>query len=187
MNLCLGTSDKWLCLARLPFHYTEQDLTDLVSKYGKVKHSFLVCSQVTGESKGYGLVKFQNHEGSNLARQFLNGKMLEGEAIQVDWLNSSFIQYSQLHSKCLYVSNLPKNFRDLALFRRIFSVVKNPPYCQVWFFTLNYFFRLRDTFMIQTKLFLCSNYNSKSKNNNCNENIAYQQNRYAISLKSSTY
>jgi hypothetical protein len=53
------------------------------------------------------------------------------EAIQVDWLNSSFIQYSQLHSKCLYVSNLPPNFRDLAQFRNIFSVVKNPPYCQI--------------------------------------------------------
>ena len=131
VNLCLGTSDKWLCVARLPFTYTEDQLTTMMAAYGRIKHAFLVCSEVTGESKGYGLVKYESQEAAAQAKQFLNGKIMESEAIQVDWLNSSYIQYSQLHSKCLYVSNLPSNFRDLPLFRKIFSVVKNPPYCQV--------------------------------------------------------
>ncbi len=131
VNLCLGTSDKWLCVARLPFNYTEEQLNGLMAPHGRIKHSFLICSEVTGESKGYGLVKYESQEAAAQAKQFVNGTLLEDEAIQVDWLNSSFIQYSQLHSKCLYVSNLPPNFRDLAQFRKIFSVVKNPPYCQV--------------------------------------------------------
>jgi len=131
VNLCLGTSDKWLCVARLPLNYTEEQLTSLMAPYGRIKHSFLICSEVTGESKGYGLVKYESQEAAAQAKQFVNGSLLEDEAIQVDWLNSSFIQYSQLHSKCLYVSNLPPNFRDLAQFRKIFSVVKNPPYCQI--------------------------------------------------------
>ena len=127
----MGTSDKWLCVARLPLTYSEDQLVGMMAAYGRIKHSFLVCSEVTGESKGYGLVKYESQEAASQAKQFLNGSILEAEAIQVDWLNSSFIQYSQLHSKCLYVSNLPPNFRDLAQFRKIFSVVKNPPYCQV--------------------------------------------------------
>jgi len=131
VNLCLGTSDKWLVVARLPFTYTEHQLNTLMTSYGNIKSSFLVCSEETGDSKGYGLVKYESQDAANLAKQFLNGKILQDEAIQVDWLNSSYIQYNQLHSKCLYVSNLPPNFRDLALFRKIFSVVKNPPYCQI--------------------------------------------------------
>ena len=50
---------------------------------------------------------------------------------QVDWLSSTHINYSQLHSKCLYIDNLPSNYRDMNTFRNIFSVVKNPPYCQI--------------------------------------------------------
>ena len=36
-----------------------------------------------------------------------------------------------LHSKCLYVDRLPKDYRDMGEFRRLFSAVVNPPYCQV--------------------------------------------------------
>ncbi len=34
-------------------------------------------------------------------------------------------------SKCLFVDNLPSQYRDMAEFRRVFSVVAKPPYCQV--------------------------------------------------------
>ena len=51
--------------------------------------------------------------------------------LQVDWLSSSHVSYSSLHSKCLYVDNLPPQYRDMTTFRNIFSAVKNPPYCQI--------------------------------------------------------
>ena len=31
----------------------------------------------------------------------------------------------------LYVDKLPAGFRDLAQFRKLFSTIVNPPYCQV--------------------------------------------------------
>ena len=51
--------------------------------------------------------------------------------LQADWVSSTHISLRQLHSKCLYVDRLPPNYRDMANYRKIFSVVKNPPYCQV--------------------------------------------------------
>ena len=36
-----------------------------------------------------------------------------------------------LHSKCLYVDQLPPDYRDMGEFRRLFSAVVSPPYCQV--------------------------------------------------------
>jgi hypothetical protein len=51
--------------------------------------------------------------------------------LQADWISSTHISLKQLHSKCLYVDHLPPNYRDMAAYRKIFSVVKNPPYCQV--------------------------------------------------------
>lgn len=131
VSVCVGSSDQWLCIARLPLDYTEDEFTSLVSSYGRVKASFLVCSEVTGESKGYGLVKYHTSEAAAQAKHLVNGKEVKGWTVQVDWLNSTHIAYSQLHSKCLYVDNLPPNYRDMAKFREIFSVVKNPPYCQV--------------------------------------------------------
>ena len=50
---------------------------------------------------------------------------------KVDWLPSSIIQYKSLHSKCLLVENLPPQYRNFTQFRKIFSCVAKPPYCQV--------------------------------------------------------
>jgi hypothetical protein len=40
----------------------------------------------------------------------------------------------------LYVDRLPPNYRDMGEFRRIFSVFKSPPYCQVSLILFSYFF-----------------------------------------------
>ena len=71
--------------------------------------------------------------------------------VQVDWLNSSHLSYSALHSKCLYVDHLPPNYRDLNNFRKIFSVVKNPPYCQVCFVNVYSIY----TFIVYCILTIC--------------------------------
>ena len=43
------------------------------------------------------------------------------------------INYSNIFSppQVLYVDKLPVGFRDLAQFRKLFSRIVNPPYCQV--------------------------------------------------------
>ena len=129
--MCVGSSDQWVCIARLPLDLSDQEFTTLVSGYGKVRSCFLMCSEKSGESKGYGLVKYCSNEAAAQARHLLDGRDIRGFSIQADWLNSTHISFKQLHSKCLYVDNLPLNYRDMTTYRKIFSVIKNPPYCQV--------------------------------------------------------
>ena len=131
VSVCVGSSDQWLCVARLPLSMTDAELVSLASGYGRLKAAFVVCSEVSGASKGYGLVKYETSEAAASARQLLANKVIGGDRIEVDWLNSTHISYDQLQSKCLFVSNLPNNYRDSNAFRKIFSVIKSPPYCQV--------------------------------------------------------
>ena len=73
------------------------------------------------------------------ARHLLDGRTVTGGRenphdlyrLDCDWLGFSHISFGSLHSKVLYVDHLPPNFRDLTEFRRMFSVKKAPPYCQI--------------------------------------------------------
>ena len=94
---------------------------------------------VLGESKGYGLIKYVSSDAAAQARHLLDGRTVTCPnnphapvySLDCDWLNSAHITFRSLHSKALLVNSLPPNYRDMGDFRRIFSVVKTPPYCQV--------------------------------------------------------
>lgn len=89
---------------------------------------------VTGESKGYGLIKYLSSDASAQARHLLDGRLVgPTHEIDCDWLNSSHISFASLHSKTLYVDCLPQNFRDMKEFRRMFSVITATSYCHVSF------------------------------------------------------
>jgi hypothetical protein len=49
VSVCVGNSDGWLCVAKLPLEYTEHQFAMLAGAYGKVKESFLMISERTGE------------------------------------------------------------------------------------------------------------------------------------------
>lgn len=120
-----------LCVARLPFNFTESDFYNLIKEYGEVKMYFLMISERTGSSKGYGFVQYVNKENALIARNALNDKVIDTFQLVCDWLNSSHLTFSSLHSKCLYVDNLPKQFRDMGEFRAVFEKIVKPPYCQI--------------------------------------------------------
>lgn len=120
-----------LCVARLPFNYTEDQFVRLVQMYGEVRKTFLIISEKTGESKGYGFVEYLNKDCAITAKCGLDGKIIDDVKLVCDWLDNNHITYDSLHSKCLYIDNLPKSFRDMSEFRKIFAKVVNPPYCQV--------------------------------------------------------
>ena len=86
-----------------------------------------------GESKGYGLIKYASSEAAAQAKHLLDGRSVGdgSHLIDCEWLNSSRVTFASLHSRALYVDNLPPGYRDMADFRRLFSAVKNPAYCQV--------------------------------------------------------
>ena len=93
-----------------------------------------------GTSKGYGLVKYESKASSIQARHVLEGHTVrDGHVLDCDWLKHNPSKpgpqgsnVTSLHSKCLYVDQLPPDYRDMAQFRRLFSKIVNPPYCQVW-------------------------------------------------------
>ena len=116
VSVCVGNSDGWLCVAKLPLTYTDEEFFNLASAYGKVREAFLMVSQRTGESKGYGLIKYVSSEAAAQARHLLDGRIVTSGGHDVykldcDWLNSSHISFGSLHSKALYVDHLPPNFR----------------------------------------------------------------------------
>ncbi|XP_046405940.1 ribonucleoprotein PTB-binding 1-like [Ischnura elegans] len=124
-------TDHVLCVARLPLHFTEEQFTCLVCCCGEVSRSFLMISEKTGESKGYGFVEYTTKESALHAKSVLDGKQVENWVLYCDWLDSSHVTFESLHSKCLYVDQLPQDFRDMGEFRKVFSSVVNPPYCQI--------------------------------------------------------
>jgi hypothetical protein len=124
-------TEMLLCIARLPFHFTENDFHDLVKDYGEVKMYFLMISERTGISKGYGFVQYASKENALIAKSALNDKVIDTFQLVCDWLDSSHLTFNSLHSKCLYVDNLPRRFRDMSEFRAIFERIIKPPYCQI--------------------------------------------------------
>ena len=124
-------------MAKLPLSYSDEEFFNLASAYGKVREAFLMISERTGDSKGYGLIKYVSSEAAAQARHLLDGRTVsaggpqEVYKLDCDWLDSSHISFGSLHSKALFVDNLPPNFRDMTDFRKLFSTVKAPPYCQI--------------------------------------------------------
>jgi RNA recognition motif-containing protein len=139
VSVCVGNSDGWLCVAKLPLSYSDEEFFNLACAYGKVREAFLMISERTGDSKGYGLIKYVSSEAAAQARHLLDGRTVTGGRdnphdlykLDCDWLNSAHISFGSLHSKALYVDHLPPNFRDMNEFRRLFAVKKAPPYCQI--------------------------------------------------------
>ena len=48
VSVCVGNSEGWLCVAKLPLDYTEHQFAMLAGAYGKVKECFLMISEKTG-------------------------------------------------------------------------------------------------------------------------------------------
>lgn len=109
---------------------------------------------VAGEFKGYALILYQSKTSSLQAKYVLEGRVVrDGHLLDCDWLKmqtgsgaGAGVEQQEgadpaaaipsaaeisLHSKCLYVDQLPPDYRDMGEFRRLFSAVVSPPYCQV--------------------------------------------------------
>ena len=52
VSVCVGNSDGWLCVAKLPLELREEEFLRLAEAYGKVREAFLVASEKTGELHG---------------------------------------------------------------------------------------------------------------------------------------
>ena len=83
VSVCVGSSEGWLAVARLPPDTEDEEFRGLVAAYGLVGEAFLVVSELTGAGKGYGVVRYLCSQAAAQARHLLDHKTVRGYNIQV--------------------------------------------------------------------------------------------------------
>ncbi|CAB1332221.1 unnamed protein product, partial [Coregonus sp. 'balchen'] len=126
----LQPTDSLLCLTNLPHTFTAQQLEDLVRAYGNIERCFLVYSELTGHSKGYGFVEYMKKDSASRARSELLGRPQGDRAVMVQWTDvNQLTEGHHLHSKCLCVDRLPQEYETEEL-TLLFSDRYKPVFCQ---------------------------------------------------------
>uniref|UniRef100_A0A8D0FBR8 Ribonucleoprotein PTB-binding 1 n=1 Tax=Strix occidentalis caurina TaxID=311401 RepID=A0A8D0FBR8_STROC len=131
ISVQLQPTDALLCIANLPQLYTQQQFEELVRPFGNLERCFLVYSEKTGHSKGYGFVEYMKKDSAARAKSDLLGRQLGTRTLYVHWTDVNQLTLDLLHSKCLCVDKLPHNYADLEELRRVFSAACAPAFCQL--------------------------------------------------------
>nr|XP_061791238.1 ribonucleoprotein PTB-binding 2-like [Nerophis lumbriciformis] len=132
INVTLQPTDSLLCLTNLPHTFTAQEFEDLVRSYGNIERSFLVYSDLTGHSKGYGFVEYMKKDSASRARSELLGRPMGDRSLMVQWMDvNQLCQEENLHSKCVCVDRLPLDLCDSEEMTQIFSETYKPVFCQL--------------------------------------------------------
>uniref|UniRef100_A0A3Q3EFQ5 Ribonucleoprotein, PTB-binding 2 n=1 Tax=Labrus bergylta TaxID=56723 RepID=A0A3Q3EFQ5_9LABR len=132
INVTLQPTDSLLCLTNLPHTYTAQQFEELVRAYGNIERSFLVYSELTGHSKGYGFVEYMKKDSASRARSELLGRPMGDRSLMVQWMDvNQLSQEENLHSKCLCVNRLPLDLCDSEELAQYFSETYKPVFCQL--------------------------------------------------------
>lgn len=127
----LQPTDALLCVTNLPPWLTMQEFEELVKSYGNVERCLLVYNQETGHSKGYGFVEYMKKDSASKARLELLGKSIDGYTLFAQWMDVNQLTLDLIHSKCLCVHKLPKEYIESDELTQLFSSVHNPVFCQL--------------------------------------------------------
>ena len=73
-----------LYVGNLSFESTENDLQDLFEQHGTVNEVRLMMDRMTGKSRGFAFVTMNDDTQANAAMSALNGKELNGRALNVN-------------------------------------------------------------------------------------------------------
>uniref|UniRef100_G3TUE1 Ribonucleoprotein PTB-binding 1 n=1 Tax=Loxodonta africana TaxID=9785 RepID=G3TUE1_LOXAF len=131
LSVQLQPTDALLCVANLPPSLTQQQFEELVRPFGSLERCFLVYSECTGHSKGYGFAEYMKKDSAARAKSDLLGKPLGPRTLYVHWTDAGQLTPALLHSRCLCVDHLPPGFSDVDALRRALSVVHTPTFCQL--------------------------------------------------------
>ncbi|XP_056316013.1 ribonucleoprotein PTB-binding 2 [Danio aesculapii] len=132
INVQLQPTDSLLCVTNLPYTVTAAQFQELVRSYGNIERCFLVYSDLTGHSKGYGFVEYMKKDSASRARSELLGKPMGDRVLMVQWADvNQLTSADHLHSKCLCVNRLPLDFEDSEELAHIFSESYKPVFCQL--------------------------------------------------------
>jgi len=75
---------KKLFVGSLPWSTTSDELKDHFSKAGSVTSATVITDRMTGRSKGFGFVEFENDGDADKAIEMFNGSELGGRNITVN-------------------------------------------------------------------------------------------------------
>lgn len=131
LSVQLQPTDALLCVANLPPSLTQAQFEDLVRPFGSLERCFLVYSERTGHSKGYGFAEYMKKDSAARAKSDLLGKPLGPRTLYVHWTDAGQLTPALLHSRCLCVDHLPPGFSDVDALRRALSAVYTPTFCQL--------------------------------------------------------
>ncbi|XP_015210992.1 ribonucleoprotein PTB-binding 2 isoform X2 [Lepisosteus oculatus] len=131
ISVQLQPTDSLLCITNLPHTYSAVQFEELVRTYGNIERCFLVYSELTGHSKGYGFVEYMKKDSASKARSELLGKQQGDRTLMVQWTDVNQLTADHLHSKCLCVDKLPSDFSDTDELAQIFSKTYKPVFCQL--------------------------------------------------------
>lgn len=131
LSVQLQPTDALLCVANLPPSLTQQQFEELVRPFGSLERCFLVYSERTGHSKGYGFAEYMKKDSAARAKSDLLGKPLGPRTLYVHWTDAGQLTPALLHSRCLCVDHLPPGFSDVDALCRTLSAVHTPTFCQV--------------------------------------------------------
>jgi hypothetical protein len=73
-----------LYVGSLPFSVTDQELNQLFAAHGAVVSARVIVDKMSGRSKGFGFVEYENEEEANKALEALNNSELSGRKIVVN-------------------------------------------------------------------------------------------------------
>ena len=75
---------KKLFVGGLPWATTNDDLKDLFSQAGTVASATIITDKMTGRSRGFGFVEFDNDDDATKALDMFNGKEYNGRNLVVN-------------------------------------------------------------------------------------------------------
>ncbi|XP_053549651.1 ribonucleoprotein PTB-binding 2 [Bombina bombina] len=130
ISVQLQPTDAVLCITNLPPLLSLQEFEELVRVYGNIERCFLVYSEFTGNSKGYGFVEYMKKDSASKARLELLGKTLEEYTLFAQWMDINQLTEDLIHSKCLSVDKLPKDCNSSEIMQ-LFSSLHQPAFFQL--------------------------------------------------------
>ncbi len=83
----------------LAYSITDDGLMAAFAEYGDVAYVHVVKDRMTKRSKGYGFVKMSDRTQAQVAINALNGKILDGRPIRVNWSANSYELADQCKEK----------------------------------------------------------------------------------------
>lgn len=134
LTVQLQPTDALLCITNLPVSFTLEEFEELVRAYGNIERCFLVYSEVTGHSKGYGFVEYMKKDFAAKARLELLGRQMGASALFAQWMDVNLLASELIHSKCLCIDKLPSDYSDSEELLQLFSSIHKPVFCQVCIF-----------------------------------------------------